>query len=243
MEKGNRVRLPTISIEQTVEQTVDRAAASKARDRLSALASTRTARRISPSSRPGASGTKTTRRAASPKIQTPRSAGSRTDSTPLGPAGPSRAAAGSRREEGVGGSLLRDGLPRADAVAGRRTWDRRRGAEADSFDAAFEAAFQEETRGTRETRDAGSVPRATRRMRATKRQRRFCDASPLCLITRRNTYQSFPRSSRTFAYHVGTLTCDVVVKVLPASPPMMSSSFGTLFPSRITVVPPREGGS
>ena len=148
MEKGNRVRLPTISIEQTVEQTVDRAAASKARDRLSALASTRTARRISPSSRPGASGTKTTRRAASPKIQTPRSAGSRTDSTPLGPAGPSRAAAGSRREEGVGGSLLRDGLPRADAVAGRRTWDRRRGAEADSFDAAFffEAAFREETR-------------------------------------------------------------------------------------------------
>jgi hypothetical protein len=93
---------------------------------------------------------KTTRRAASPKIQTPRSAGSRTDSTPLGQAGPSRAAAGSSREEGVGGSLLRDGLPRADAVAGRRTWDRRRGAEADSFDAAFEAAFREETRDARD---------------------------------------------------------------------------------------------
>ena len=131
----------------------------------SALASTCTARRISPRSRPGALGTKTTIRAASPKIiiQTPRSAGSLTDSTPLGPAGPSRAAAGFRREGGVGDSLLRDGLPRADAVAGRRTGDRRRGAEADSFDAAFEAAFRGETRGTRKTRDArdrfGSVPR------------------------------------------------------------------------------------
>ena len=147
MEKGNRVRLLTIVIEQTIDRTT-----SKARDRLSALASTRTARRISPSSRPGALGTKTTLRAASPKIiiQTPRSAGSPTDSPPLGPAGPSRAAAGSRREGGVGDSLLRDGLPRADAVAGRRTWDRRRGAEADSFDAAFEAAFREETRDARD---------------------------------------------------------------------------------------------
>ena len=80
MEKGNRVRLLTIVIEQTIDRTT-----SKARDRLSALASTRTARRISPSSRPGALGTKTTTRAASPKIiiQTPRSAGSLTDSTPL----------------------------------------------------------------------------------------------------------------------------------------------------------------
>ena len=49
--------------------------------------------------------------------------------------------------------------------------------------------------------------------------------------------QSFPLSSRTLAYHVGTLRCDVVVNVLPASPPTMSSSFGTLLPSFTTTFP------
>ena len=46
-----------------------------------------------------------------------------------------------------------------------------------------------------------------------------------------------------FAYHVGTLTCEVVVNVLPASPPTMSSSLGTLFPRGITVFPPCPLGS
>ena len=50
-------------------------------------------------------------------------------------------------------------------------------------------------------------------------------------------HQSFPLSSRTLAYHVGTLRCDVVVNVLPASPPTMSSSFGTLLPSFTTTFP------
>ena len=83
----------------------------------------------------------------------------------------------------------------------------------------------EESRGWRERARAsgGVVHRWTRKNRQTagraSRRRRV-----------HGPRHGFPRSSRTFAYHVGTLTCEVVVNVLPASPPTMSSSLGTLFP-------------